>query len=98
MVGATVPWGRGVMRSLSHGHYVMQVAINPCDTNQFASASLDKTIKIWSIQGKKATANYSLNGHKAGVNTVDFSKSFEKPQLVSGGDDGLVKVWDYQSK
>ena len=32
------------------------------------------------------------------MNCVDFSKSFEKPQLVSGGDDGLVKVWDYQSK
>lgn len=83
---------------LDHSHYVMYVAINPCDSNMFASASLDKTIKIWSIQGKKSSANYSLTGHKAGVNCVDFSKSFDKPQLVSGGDDGLVKVWDYQSK
>lgn len=76
----------------------MQVAINPCDSNMFASASLDKTIKIWSIQGKKTSSNYSLIGHKAGVNCIDFSKSFDKPQIVSGGDDGLVKVWDYQSK
>ena len=29
-----------------HTHYVMQVAINPKDNNQFASASLDKTIKV----------------------------------------------------
>lgn len=29
-----------------HGHYVMMVKINPRDTNTFASASLDKTIKV----------------------------------------------------
>ncbi|KAL4586449.1 hypothetical protein LXL04_011085 [Taraxacum kok-saghyz] len=28
-----------------HSHYVMQVTINPKDTNTFASASLDRTIK-----------------------------------------------------
>jgi coatomer subunit beta' len=64
---------------VDHSHYVMHIAINPCDPNMFASASLDKTIKIWSIQGKKSSANYSLTGHKAGVNCVDFSKSFDKP-------------------
>ena len=29
-----------------HGHYVMQIKINPKDNNTFASASLDKTIKV----------------------------------------------------
>lgn len=29
-----------------HSHYVMQVAFNPKDTNTFASASLDRTIKV----------------------------------------------------
>ena len=29
-----------------HGHYVMQIVINPKDNNQFASASLDKTVKV----------------------------------------------------
>lgn len=31
-----------------HSHYVMQVTFNPKDTNTFASASLDRTIKVWS--------------------------------------------------
>lgn len=32
-----------------HTHYVMQIVINPKDNNQFASASLDRTIKVeWS--------------------------------------------------
>ena len=34
-----------------HSHYVMQVAFNPKDTNTFASASLDRTVKArWIIR------------------------------------------------
>ena len=29
-----------------HTHYVMQIVINPKDNNQFASASLDRTVKV----------------------------------------------------
>lgn len=29
-----------------HSHYVMQIKINPKDNNTFASASLDKTVKV----------------------------------------------------
>lgn len=29
-----------------HSHYVMQVVFNPKDTNTFASASLDRTVKV----------------------------------------------------
>ena len=29
-----------------HTHYVMQVVFNPKDNNQFASGSLDRTIKV----------------------------------------------------
>lgn len=53
-----------------------------------ASASLDKSIKIWTISTTKSTANFSLVGHVAGVNCVDFSHDSERSHLVSGGDDG----------
>jgi len=33
----------------SHTHYVMMTAINPRDTNTFASACLDKTVKVWNL-------------------------------------------------
>ena len=46
-----------------HEHYIMQICINPKDPSMFASASLDKTIKIWTITTKKTNANYSLIGH-----------------------------------
>lgn len=55
-----------------HEHFVMQIVFNPKNHNQFASASLDKTIKIWTVSTTTKTANYSLLGHQAGVNAVDF--------------------------
>lgn len=36
-----------------HTHYVMQIVINPKDNNQFASASLDRTIKVHFLSSRK---------------------------------------------
>ena len=68
-----------------HTHYVMQVAINPKDNNQFASASLDKTIKVWNLGS--SVPNYTLEGHDKGVNCVSYYYGGEKPYLISGADD-----------
>lgn len=57
-----------------HEHYIMQLAINSKDPSMFASGSLDKRIKIWTVGTQKSTANYTLSGHEAGVNSLDFSK------------------------
>ena len=35
-----------------HTHYVMQIVINPKDNNQFASASLDRTIKVLHVRAR----------------------------------------------
>lgn len=79
-----------------HTHYVMCVVFNPKDTNTFASASLDRTIKVWQIGA--AAPNFTLDGHEKGVNVVDYFNGGERPYLISGGDDRLVKIWDYQNK
>ncbi|KAK3749186.1 hypothetical protein QZH41_010375, partial [Actinostola sp. cb2023] len=79
-----------------HTHYVMHIVINPKDNNQFASASLDRTIKVWQLGSP--TPNFTLEGHEKGVNTVDYFHGGEKPYLISGADDRLVKIWDYQNK
>jgi len=90
-------WSR-VNTFRDHEHYIMQIQINPKDPSMFASASLDKTIKIWTVGITKSTANYTLTGHDAGVNCIDFSRDLERPHIVSGSDDGLVKIWDYQTR
>ncbi|KAK7882773.1 hypothetical protein WMY93_028947 [Mugilogobius chulae] len=79
-----------------HTHYVMQIVINPKDNNQFASASLDRTIKVWQLGSK--TPNFTLEGHEKGVNCIDYYNGGDKPYLISGADDHLVKIWDYQNK
>lgn len=92
-------WEKGwknVMVFEGHSHFVMQVAFNPKDLNTFASASLDKTIKVWSLGS--SVPNYTLEGHDKGVNCLDYYHGGDKPYIVSGADDKLVKVWDYQNK
>ncbi|XP_030258187.1 coatomer subunit beta' [Sparus aurata] len=79
-----------------HTHYVMEIVINPKDNNQFASASLDRTIKVWQLGSK--TPNFTLEGHEKGVNCIDYYSGGDKPYLISGADDRLVKIWDYQNK
>jgi coatomer subunit beta' len=74
----------------------MTVTINPKDTNTFASACVDRTVKVWSLGS--SVANFTLEGHEKGVNWVDYYYGGEKPYLVTAGDDQLVKIWDYQNK
>lgn len=80
-----------------HSHYVMGLAINPKDTNTFASACLDRTVKIWSLG--TSTANSTIEAHETkGVNYVDFYPQSDKPYLITSSDDRTVKVWDYTTK
>jgi coatomer subunit beta' len=47
----------------------MMVVFNPKDTNTFASASLDRTVKVWGL-GSSAP-HFTLEGHEKGVNAVE---------------------------
>ena len=87
---------RNIMTFEGHTHFVMQVVFNPKDANTFASASMDRTVKVWSLGSK--VPNYTLEGHQKGVNCVDYYHGGDKPYLVTGADDKLIKVWDYQNK
>jgi len=79
-----------------HSHYVMMVKFNPKDSNTFASASLDRCIKVWGLGSP--LSHYTLEGHEKGVNCIDYYPSGDKPYILSGADDHTVKIWDYQTK
>ncbi|XP_073394902.1 coatomer subunit beta'-1 isoform X1 [Physcomitrium patens] len=79
-----------------HSHYVMQVTFNPKDSNTFASASLDRTVKIWNLSSPEP--NFTLEAHQKGVNCVEYFTGGDRPHLITGSDDQTAKVWDYQTK
>ncbi|KAF3886951.1 MULTISPECIES: nSTAND1 domain-containing NTPase [Nostocales] len=54
-----------------------------------ASASRDKTVKLWRMNGKLIK---TWNAHNGWVNSVSFSP--DGKFLVSGGEDNIVKLWN----
>ncbi|WFD26240.1 Coatomer subunit beta' [Malassezia nana] len=79
-----------------HTHFVMDVCFNPKDSNSFASASLDRTVKVWTLGS--AAANFTLEAHEKGVNSVSYYHGSDKPYMVTTSDDRTVRIWDYLSK
>jgi WD40 repeat protein len=74
-------------RLSGHKAAVMAVDISP-DSEFIASASVDKTIKLWQRDGTEVA---TLKGHQAIVRAVKFSPDGQF--IASGSDDGTVKLW-----
>lgn len=61
-----------------HTHYVMKIAINPKDNNTFASASLDRTVKVILNKIFSIVLRYSMNFNlkqvwQLGSSTANFT-------------------------
>jgi WD40 repeat protein/AAA+ ATPase superfamily predicted ATPase len=69
-----------------HSNFVLDVSVSP-DGNSVASASTDKTVKLWSKEGKLL----KTFNHPDSVTSVSFSP--EGKTIATGCADRTIKIW-----
>ncbi|XGV95780.1 MAG: TIR domain-containing protein [Leptolyngbya sp. BL-A-14] len=75
-----------------HTDRVTSIAFSP-DGKVIASSSADKTIKLWTLEGKEIR---TLKGHNGFVLDISFSPNGKT--LASASSDGTVKLWTIDGK
>jgi WD40 repeat protein len=68
---------------------VLSVSFSP-DGKTLASASADRTAKLWDAASGKVTA--TLRGHASRVSAAVFSP--DGRTLATAGDDTIIRLWD----
>jgi WD40 repeat protein len=85
-------WDRQLIKTISDSEHLITDIKFSNDGQIIATASVDKSIKIWTQDGQLLRI---LQGHEGSVNTLSFSP--DNYTLVSGDNDGILKFWNLAS-
>jgi len=81
-----------------HKGSVEDLQWSPVEREMFVSGSVDRTVRVWDarVGGPKRRSVASVVAHESDVNVVACNP-FHPNVVASGGDDGVIKVWDIKS-
>lgn len=81
----------------SHTSSVEDLQWSPSEPTVFASCSADRSIRIWDVRVKSRRSALAVDGaHDQDVNVISWNKGTQY-LLLSGGDEGALKVWDMRN-
>jgi ribosome assembly protein RRB1 len=86
-------WQVGPRPLVGHTNSVEDIQWSPNEPSVLATCSVDQTVRIWDCRAKAEKAcMLTTNAHNTDVNVISWNHS--EPLLVSGADDGSLKIWD----
>jgi len=90
---ASLAAGEGQRRTTLRGHtnLINAFAFNSNGT-LLATASQDRTARVWTLTENGGRSLYTLGGHETGVMNVLFAQNGER--LVTGDQAGQIRVWN----